>query len=635
MNSVSSIVIGITLLMVSVMVVATFHHKYDYSRPLLQASLEQSPINFSGIKGMKGEITSLQYNGSILPTWIATGRWRIGGVLINNTNSTSQNVNFSANITMTNMDGSITQKEKLTDFKLLTGVFYNRTAIINGTITLIMPAGQMKENLSRIPIGIKIMNLRTISIDVDKELAKGQFGSSPIYGKVDSTENDKLTNSKNTVSLGSNKRPGLNVQYKAGPVVNDGKLKVEPVATGITFPTHMAFLGANDILVLEKNNGTVWRITNGTISKKPLIDVNVANGVERGMLGIAVKKYENGTTYVFLYYTESAKDGDDVKEGKIPLGNRLYRYELVSNQLINPKLLLDLPSMPGSAHNGGKILVGHDNNIYLTIGDLNRSNAKKSNSTITKAQNHKEGLEADGRAGILRVTQDGDAVNGGILGRAHPLNKYFAYGIRNSFGIDFDPVTGKLWDIENGPEYGDEINLVEPGFNSGWNKVQGIWQPNENKPGKVLQTPVGLFTSNGTGHYSDPEFSWYQPSTGPTSIVFLNSDKLGKDYLNNLFVSGFHDGNIYNFKLNPNRTGFLLDSPLADKVANSENETQGIILGHGFGGITDMQLGPDGLLYVLSLYAGGNDCDPIRHPGDPCISYNKPLSGTIFKIAPK
>ena len=55
----------------------------------------------------------------------------------------------------------------------------------------------------------------------------------------------------------------------------------------------------------------------------------------------------------------------------------------------------------------------------------------------------------------------------------HSLNKYYAYGIRNSFGIDFDPVTGNLWDTENGPGFGDEINLVEPGFNSGWSRVQG------------------------------------------------------------------------------------------------------------------------------------------------------------------
>jgi aldose sugar dehydrogenase len=55
-----------------------------------------------------------------------------------------------------------------------------------------------------------------------------------------------------------------------------------------------------------------------------------------------------------------------------------------------------------------------------------------------------------------------------------PLNRYYAYGIRNSFGFDFDPITGNLWDTENGPGFGDEINFVEPGFNSGSKKVQGF-----------------------------------------------------------------------------------------------------------------------------------------------------------------
>jgi hypothetical protein len=74
------------------------------------------------------------------------------------------------------------------------------------------------------------------------------------------------------------------------------------------------------------------------------------------------------------------------------------------------------------------------------------------------------------------VTQDGEIVNcKGILGNEYPLDLYYAYGIRNGFGMDLDPETGYLWDTENGPGFGDEINLVEPGFNSGWAKIQGIW----------------------------------------------------------------------------------------------------------------------------------------------------------------
>ena len=104
--------------------------------------------------------------------------------------------------------------------------------------------------------------------------------------------------------------------------------------------------------------------------------------------------------------------------------------------------------------------MGPDGNVYLTIGDLNPSNSKKFNGTVTQSTNQAEGINADGRAGILRVTKDGKPVNGGIFGSQNQTNKYFAYGIRNSFGMDFDPVTGNLWDTENGPQYGDEINLV-------------------------------------------------------------------------------------------------------------------------------------------------------------------------------
>ena len=90
----------------------------------------------------------------------------------------------------------------------------------------------------------------------------------------------------------------------------------------------MAFLGPNDILVTEKTNGTVMRIVNGTLLKEPLLDVNVAVSDERGMLGIAVSKDSKLPRYVFVYFTESqTKDGDDL-QGKKPIGNFLYRYEL-------------------------------------------------------------------------------------------------------------------------------------------------------------------------------------------------------------------------------------------------------------------------------------------------------------------
>lgn len=416
------------------------------------------------------------------------------------------------------------------------------------------------------------------------------------------------------------------------PFVNDPNLNVKllyqidfkfdpnqlsPVST-------MTFLG-EDILILNKNNGTIYRIKNGTMLDTPLLDVNVANKRERGLLGIANFK-NNSVENFFLYFTETQQnDGTDIcpvtyycEPSSNPEGNKLYRYELAENgtRLIKPQLLLDLPATPKPTHNGGVIKIGPDKNLYVVIGDLG-GNINKSSST--KSQNFKNGSSPDGRAGILRITQDGDAVENGILGNEFPINLYYAYGIRNSFGIDFDPITGNLWDTENGPEYGDEINLVNPGFNSGWITVQGIWKPT--KPtdpdldlvaGSKFLYPKNLVDFGGKGKYSLPEFI-SKDAIGLTAIKFLNSDKLGEKYENDLFV-GALTGAIFHFELNKDRTGLKLDGLLKDKIADNIEEMQDITFFKDLGLITDIKVGPDGYMYVLSTYM------------------NK---ATIFRIAPR
>jgi glucose/arabinose dehydrogenase len=439
-------------------------------------------------------------------------------------------------------------------------------------------------------------------------------------------------------------RPFGEERGSSHPVINDPNLKLELVSEGIQLPTQMNFIGPNDILVLEKDNGMVKRIVNGIILEEPVLDANVATAYERGLLGIAIAENDSdsdnkndatqrNSNIVYLYYTESEQDANDECSSTVscskenePLGNRLYRYELVDNELVNPKLLLDLPTSSGASHNGGSLLIGPDKNIYLPMGEGGYMEGQISNND--------DGSPPDGRGGILRVSQqtvaietrqavtietqaggdgeddedngnENDKDNGidGILGDEDPLNKYYAYGIRNSFGIDFDPVSGKLWDTENGPGYGDEINLVEPGFNSGWGKVQGIWKQEDYFGGPVApEEPDDLVDFDGKGKYSDPEFTWKQ-TVGVTSIKFLDSDKLGKDFQNDMFVGDINNGNLYHFDLNEDRDQLLLDDPLKDRIANNQDELQKVILGHGFNGITDIEVGPDGYLYVLS-YAG-------------------------------
>jgi aldose sugar dehydrogenase len=260
-----------------------------------------------------------------------------------------------------------------------------------------------------------------------------------------------------------------------------------------------------------------------------------------------------------------------------------------------------LPVLPGPIHNGGVLSIGHDNqSLYLGIGDV---------EAITKTQNNKTGKEPDGAGGILRLTLDGEPMQS-VLGNTFPLNLYYAYGIRNSFGMDFDPLTGKLWDTENGPLFGDEINLVEPGFNSGWNKVQGIWNVNygekkndEIKGGLASENPSNLINFDGKGRYSSPEFTWNE-TLAPTAIKFLSTDKLGKKYENDILVADALNHRIYHFELNQNRTALHLQGPLIDKVADSDAELNNVIFAGGFGLITDLEIGPDGYLYFVAFDEG-------------------------------
>ena len=385
----------------------------------------------------------------------------------------------------------------------------------------------------------------------------------------------------------------------AQPFVLDRSLKVEHLVEVPFKPTNMAFIDHDDILILDRDEGKVYRILDYRMKLEPLLDVNIATIGYRGMLGIDTLTAKDNVTYVFLYYTESVgKDGDDDLDqaGLDPLGNRLYRYQLKDGKLINPKLLLDLPVRPGPRHTGGEVAIGPDSNIYLTVGDMDGT-FKKPFETI--AQNYLNVTALDGRSGILRVTPDGKPVDDGILGNQFPLNLYFAYGIRNSFGLDWDPITGNLWDTENGPHYGDEINLVEPGFNSGWVKVQGIWTPNFDNLGEVSLEPKGLVDFNGKGKYSKPEFTWILP-VAPTALKFFSSTVYGPEYENDLFVADANTGSIYHFELNYNRNGLLLQGPLDDQIATDMEEMKEIIFAEGFGRTTDMQVGPDGNLYILT-----------------------------------
>jgi glucose/arabinose dehydrogenase len=363
----------------------------------------------------------------------------------------------------------------------------------------------------------------------------------------------------------------------AQPVINDPSLMAEIVVEELSSPTSMAFMDSNNILVLEKT-GSVRLISNGILQEQPVLNVPVDTESERGLLGIAT--LEDDT--VFLYFTESGET----------LRNRVYRYNWNGETLVNPTLILDLPAIPGPNHDAGKLVIGPDQYLYAIIGDLNHDG---------KLQNFLDGPEPDDTGVIFKVNpNDGSAApnNPFVNSGDSVLSRYYAYGIRNSFGIAIDPLTNMLWDTENGPGEYDEVNLVRPGFNSGWQTVMGPIS----RSGESVDDLVSFQGSQ----YIDPVFSW-QITPAVTDIEFLHSQKLGDKYANNIFVGDYNNGNIYYFEINEDRSGIKFDASqtgLIDLVADNEEESSTIIFGSGFGSITDITTGPDGFLYILSYDDG-------------------------------
>lgn len=348
----------------------------------------------------------------------------------------------------------------------------------------------------------------------------------------------------------------------AEPSLNVQDLVVEKYVSDLCcMITTMTFV-EDDILILQKSDGVVRLIRDGVLQDEPVLDVNVDPDGEKGMLGIT----SVGST-VYLYYTEANEDGGE------SLGNRIYKYEWTGDYLINPELLKELPS--NISHNGGAMVVGLDEQVYAVIGDT-LGYGLLQNKPL-------DWLEGD----------DLDLKDNGVILQLEGENPYFAMGIRNSFGLAVDPVTGNLWATENGDDNFDEINLIPEKFNSGWIVIMG----------PATESELASLPGYEDYIYDDPKFSWEQ-SVAPTGLDFAKFQEIN-NYDNSLFVGDCNTGNLYKFELNENRNGFeFTNSVLQDNVVNKDESLDEIIIGTGFGCVTDIERGPDGFLYVVSLSEG-------------------------------
>jgi glucose/arabinose dehydrogenase len=341
------------------------------------------------------------------------------------------------------------------------------------------------------------------------------------------------------------------------PILYDDNLILEKYDSEFGWGyTTMTFVG-NDILVLEKD-GFVSLIRDGIIQQEPVLEVSVDSDQEKGLLGIT----SVGST-VYLYFTEDDKDGNI-------LGNRIYKYHWDGDKLINPILLKELPS--NDYHNSGAMVTGLENQVYAVIGDTGKYGPLQNKL-----------LEDLYPPGTL------DYMDTSVILRVDPEGPYYAMGIRNSFGLAIDPVTGNLWATENGDDDFDEINRVTEKFNSGWNKIMG----------PATQSEISGLPGYEDYIYDDPEFSW-ENVVAPVGLNFGKFKETDK-YDNSLFVGDCSKGNLYKFELNPEREGFEFTTPqLQDNLVNQTDSMDEIVIGSGFRCLTDIERGPDGFLYLIS-----------------------------------
>ncbi len=445
----------------------------------------------------------------------------------------------------------------------------------------------------------------------------------------------------------------------AGPVLTDPNLSVRTVVSSLNQPITLAFIGNNDFFVLEKASGKVQRITNGALASTAL-DLPVNSNSERGLLGIALHPNFPANARVYLYWTESSTGADSILVDDVPtLGNRVDSYLWNGATLAFERTLIKLRAYQADEtthranHNGGVIRFGPDGKIYIVIGDNGRRGLLQNLQFGPSVSPLGPTVQDDQFGGpdpddahmtgvILRLNDDGTTptdnpffnVSSTLTGQAAVnIKKVFAYGVRNSFGMAFDPISGQLWTQENGDDAYDEINRVEGGFNGGWIQLMGpssrvadfkaievsrgnSLQQARWPPDRLADTPQAalarLFMLPGA-RYTEPEFSW-KYALAPAAIGFVKGRALGAQYEGDMFVGASRttllNGFLFRFKLASDRRGLsFTDARLADKVADNfdkfdATESESLLIGHDFGVVTDVQTGPNGDLYLVSLSNG-------------------------------
>jgi uncharacterized repeat protein (TIGR01451 family) len=433
-----------------------------------------------------------------------------------------------------------------------------------------------------------------------------------------------------------------------GPSMLDPNLSVHTVISGLSQPTSIALFG-NGFFVLEKDTGKVQFVLNGAVQLTAL-DLAVNSASERGLLGIALHPDFAFNHYVYLYWTESSTGVDSTNLAETPLlGNRIDRYLWNGATLTFDRNLIKLRAYQADAnqplrgnHNGGILRFGPDGKLYILMGDNGRRGFLQNNQLGPVPDDQYGGPEPDDShltGFVLRLNDDGSTpsdnpfynVSTSLTGPAAAnIKKLYAYGVRNGFGMAFDPLSGNLWDQENGDDAFDEMNRITAGSNNGWVQTMGPlgrvaeFKSIESTYGAgnlqqvrwptsfIADTPAAalaqMYMLPGA-HYNDPEFSW-KYALAPSPLGFVQGRGLGPQFEGDMFVGAgrtfLSGGFLFRFRLTPDRLHFSFsDSRLLDLVADNADkfditESETLLIGKDFGIATDIETSPNGNVFIVS-----------------------------------
>ena len=340
------------------------------------------------------------------------------------------------------------------------------------------------------------------------------------------------------------------------------QVRVVPVVSGLSHPWGMAFRRNGDILVTERE-GRLRVIRNGQLLEEDLPGVPdvFADRDRAGLLDIAL--HPDDDRVVFLTYTKSI-----THEGEPALTVALARGLLEGDALTEVTDIFVAEGLDDGIA-ASRLLFHPDGTLFMSIG-----------GSYVFAQTGEYAQDPGTHFGkLVRLNDDGTPANGNpFVGNSDYLPEIYSMGHRNQLGLAFHPETGDLWATENGPQGGDEVNIIKSGRNYGWPIASYSREYNGNR---VSDTPW-------LAAFEEPEILWW-PSIAPSGMAFYTGEQFPA-WQGDLFVGSLMVGRMF-------RTGHL------ERIvfnARGEEVRREWLLTELKQRIRDVRQGPDGYIYVLT-----------------------------------